>query len=239
MMTDLVYLEEPTLFTIQAKTISSGKDKKGDYIILDRSIFYPQGGGQPADHGKIKISDYTYNVYDVRLINTTVYHYVDNLHKDNLENKLALISIDSKRRCLNTCYHTAGHLLGSVANEYDPKLKAIKGHQFPGEAYVEFKGDSAPTENLLIALQERINNIVAKDLSVNTQEISSGIKDKALLDLCYEIPKNKKIRFCHIEGYSPTPCGGTHVVKLKDLGNIHIKKVKRKKEKIKISYELR
>ena len=52
-MTELMYTKHPDLFETKAQIIDHGNDSKGTYLVLNRSIFYPQGGGQPADQGEI------------------------------------------------------------------------------------------------------------------------------------------------------------------------------------------
>ena len=54
-MTQLMYLQDPSLFEVSATIQGAGVDKKGVYFTVNRSLFYPQGGGQPADKGKVLI----------------------------------------------------------------------------------------------------------------------------------------------------------------------------------------
>lgn len=147
-----MYIKHPDMTETTAQIIRCDKDQKGEYIILDRSIFYPQGGGQPADQGRIFINDKEeYKVFDVRKIENETRHYIVNI-KNDLETKFNTsflkqnikIIIDKDRRDINSKYHTAGHLIAAVAEKISKQIssevnisqiKAVKGHQFPGEAY--------------------------------------------------------------------------------------------------------
>jgi alanyl-tRNA synthetase len=238
-MTVLLYLDQENLFTTKAKILSSCYDKRGSYITLNKTLFYPQGGGQPADQGQIVFADKKYQVYDVRIFEGEVRHYVNELPKKEFCGLPVSIFVDSKRRSTNTRYHTAGHLIAAVTSKYEPSLRAVKGHQFPGEAYVEFSGKETLKKDLLTTLQTHIADVISQNSPVKTGELSDEEQKKILYNLPYEIAQNKKIRFCTIAGYPPTPCGGTHVQELASIETLKIKKIKIKQEKIKISYEIK
>jgi len=75
-MTKLNYLEDTHLFEAEATFLETKNHEKGTAVILDGTIFYPQGGGQPADQGKISTPNATFTVNDVRLDEDgTVWHF--------------------------------------------------------------------------------------------------------------------------------------------------------------------
>ena len=75
-MTKLKYLDDTYLFESKAIFIETKEDEKRKVVILDETIFYPQGGGQPADHGEIVSKDTVFTVTDVRLDEDgTVWHF--------------------------------------------------------------------------------------------------------------------------------------------------------------------
>lgn len=236
-MTELIYLMDSQLFEVKANIISCGHDDKGAYIILDRTIFYPQGGGQPSDQGKIILNDNTVIlIYDVRLVENKVYHYVYSLPEYNIDNREGTITIDVERRKVNSRYHTAGHLIASIIDKNYPNLQAIKGHQFPNEAYVECKGEWLLDnyEDLQYYINKSIiQNLVVISRDMNTQERKDATR------LISGLPDGKKIRICKIGNYDAVPCGGTHVSSLCEIGHLNIIKITTKKEKTKISYEVR
>ncbi|MCH9754126.1 MAG: hypothetical protein K0T99_04420 [Alphaproteobacteria bacterium] len=237
-MTILQYLQHPDLLKASSVITSSGNDVRGVYLILESSLFYPQGGGQPADQGKICVGKDVYNVFDVRNVDGEVRHYIDKDYFNRTQNRSVEIHVDEYRRDINTRYHSAGHLIAAIAENLSSEIVAMKGHQFPGEAYVEFSGVLADAENFMMQMKKVLNDklnsnspVVIKNLDAEQAEII----EKGLL---YKVPKNENLRVCCIEGFTPTPCGGTHVKNLREIGPINIIKCKSKKGKTKIFYNL-
>ncbi|MDR2402183.1 MAG: alanyl-tRNA editing protein [Cytophagales bacterium] len=208
-------------------------DRDMPYILLDRTIFYPQGGGQPCNHGKIVGDDFEYTVHDVRQIEAEIRHYIEPIQ--NYAQSSVKCVIDKDRRLLNARYHTAGHLLGNVVEELYPNLKAQKCHAFPGEAYIEFCGDEIPNEKLL---QESLQNGIAKNFPTKIFETDCKQFESTYYKLPYQIPENKKFRIMQIGNYLPIPCGGTHVKSTGEIREITLKKLKVKNGVLKISFEV-
>ncbi len=239
-MTKLLYLENQELFTTTAKIKYAHSDDKGFYLILDQTLFYPQGGGQPADKGNIKINKHIFPINDVRDIDGEVRHYTT-AQTNELLDKLtaATIEVNKARRILNTCYHTAGHLVAAVVEKLSPTMQAIKGHQFPGEAYVEFlQVPNTDSSSFLMQLQKELSKIIINGADVKTLNLDPITAKKIMANLLYDLPMNKELRICKIEGFDPVPCGGTHITNLKQIGNLLITKCKSKKGRTKIFYEL-
>jgi alanyl-tRNA synthetase len=206
--------------------------------LLNQTIFYPQGGGQPCDHGKIIGDDFEYAVRDVRQIEDEIRHYIENGSAQNsppnsLKNIDVKCILHKERRLLNARHHTAGHLLGNVVEELYSDLKAQKCHAFPGEAYIEFRGDEVPNEP---SLSDALRNAIAKKLSTKIFETDRKQFESVYYKLPYEIPENKKFRVMQIGNYPPIPCGGTHVKSTGEIGEIMLKKMKQKNGVLKISF---
>lgn len=238
-MTQLLYNQSPYLYKTMAHIVKAGADEKGAFVIFDATIFYPQGGGQPADQGSITINNARYQIYDARLINDQVYHYLDKtfegLTEELTANTVAFLEVDSQRRVLNSRYHTAGHLLSAVIEQVYSQAKAIKGNHIPGQAHVEFTGDFYHEFDKQL-IQDKVNNVLQKNGSVILYEMQSSSELQQRLS--YTIPARNIIRMCHIENFAPLPCGGTHVKNLAEIGVISITSIKIKKNIIKISYEV-
>ena len=230
-MTKPVYLKDTYLFEFNSSITHQGKDEKGNYILLDQTIFYPQGGGQPSDVGIIKGNDFVAEVTFVKMIENEIRHYITSL--DALINCKVTLHIDQDKRLLNSRYHTSAHLLGNVVEVLYPSLKAIKGHSFPGEAYVEFQGNS---EIDLSNLEEALNLAIKENHQTKIFAINPISFEKQFYKLPYAIPGNKDFRVMQIGGFLPVPCGGTHLRVTSEIGKIEITKIKAKNDITRISY---
>jgi alanyl-tRNA synthetase len=234
-MTVQLYLKDTYLFNSESLILKTGADEKGYFIILDQTVFYPQGGGQPSDQGIIKNDNFKANVTLVRIINDEIRHYITLLQNQIILNSRVDCLVDKERRLLNSRYHTAAHLLGNIVESWYPKLKAIKGHSFPKEAYVEFQGDEVID---FTKIQTLINETIARNDNTKIFEIDQGSFERQFYKLPYSIPENKKFRAMQIGDMLPVPCGGTHLSFIGEIGNIVIGKIKAKHNIVRISYEV-
>ena len=237
METKLNYLQDTYQYQGDAKIINASQDEKGPYVIFDQTIFYPQGGGQPSDTGMIEVSGENIEIKKVRTVGDEIRHYISGALPEFKEQKVHQ-AINLDKRILHARYHSAGHLISKVVAELSPSLRAVKGHHFPGEAYVEFllKGPKVDLdqESLESALSEQI----AADIPLKAQMISGDEFAERFKDLPYDVPKDKQLRIVSIGETSIDPCGGTHVKSLGELGAIKITRIKLKKGRVKISYEV-
>ena len=212
-----------------------GKDEKGIFIILDQTAFYPQGGGQPSDHGVIRNDHFEANVIHIAQHGDQIRHYIESTTTETLVAQKVYGVVDQKRRLINARYHTAGHLLSNIVEILNPKLKAMKGHSFPLEAYVEFQGDEAIDVGVL---QNTINEAIARNDKTTIFEIDPKAFEKQFYKLPYTIPDNKNFRVMQICDMPPVPCGGTHLSSIGEIGLMKINKIKNKNGILRISYEV-
>ena len=148
------------------------------------------------------------------------------------------MKIDRERRVLHSKYHTAGHLIAVVVEKENSELKAIKGHQFPEDAYIEFCGTVGDVDNFMTQINSRVSECIASGAIIRIEELFSDDVTTIAQDLPYELPKNTSLRICHTTRFPPVPCGGTHVNTLEDTASLVIKKCKSKKNKTKMYYEV-
>lgn len=216
-MTKKTYLEQPHV-TSGIVTVAALIPGEKPVVRLAETWFHAQGGGQKADIGTIG---------PVRVLGvqhaeekTTVDHYVDTL--DGLEvGKSYPFQVDPLSRQLNTVYHTAAHLIAAVAETQFPAIRAVAGHQWPGEARVEFEGvfDDALSAALLEYLASALPKAIAEDWPCTM--VGNPYTDRAL----------------QIANTEAVPCGGTHVPRLSEIGSITVKTAKRKGDRLRLNYE--
>jgi alanyl-tRNA synthetase len=231
--TELLYLTDTYLFESNARVVRQGYDEKGrSYIVLDQTIFHPQGGGQPCDHGIVD----NLQIVAVKKASTgEIFHYYDTGVPDILPDSVVKCVIDKDRRMLNAKYHTAGHLVSSVVEEMNSSLKATKCHAFPGEAYVEFPQASAEPDVAII--QNRLSEVLKIGAETKIFDISAEDFEKSFYKLPYDIPDRQTFRVLQIGIYPPVPCGGTHVKNISEVEDITVR-VNSRKGVIKVSYSL-
>ena len=208
-------------------------------IILDQTIFYPQGGGQPFDQGTIKNEIALFNVNEVRFKDGIVYHF-GNFESGSLNpGKSVTLMVDKPRRLLNSRNHSAGHLVDLALYNLNKFMNPAKGYHFPEGAYVEYEGTLEEQERneLIKPLQAEINKIVHASLPIEIQLVTKKqLEDKSKF-IPDDLPTNKPTRIMTVQGYMAIPCGGTHVTNTKDIG-LTINKIRNKKGNLRISYSV-
>lgn len=235
-MTRQLYLADTYLLETPSSIINYGVDERGQYVLLQETVFYPQGGGQPSDQGVLKTPDYEAKILSVRQFDQEIRHYIDDTKNvSSLNNQVVQCIVDQPRRMLNARYHTAAHLLDNVVESMLSDLKGVKGHSFPGEAYVEYIGNSIPD---LEELTVKMNAAVAENLTITTFEMLPEEFATKYYVLPYPVPAHKSFRVVQIGNYTPVPCGGTHVKSTAEIGKVSIRKISKKSDRLKISYDL-
>lgn len=206
-MTERLYYTSDALeCTAQVKSCIAQAD--GRYaVVLDRTLFHPQGGGQPADTGYIN----NIAVESVSQQDNDVIH----LLAQPLSADRVTLYIDAALRARHSQLHSAGHLIG-YAGELQGWLP-VKAHHWPGEGRITFN----PGENAIPTEKEAVMAQIQRWQS-------------AALPRVIEFEGGRRmVRFGDLPAYG---CGGTHVQTLADLGQVVISNVKVKKGQLIIYY---
>ena len=179
-------------------------------VILDRTLFHVQGGGQPSDVGFIGEA----RVLKVVRTEMGIVHLVNR----EIDEGPVTIKVDKELRLLHSRLHSAGHLIG--ASLEGKGWTAIKGSHQPGQCRViGAKTDENAAVPEKEAIEAQVNAWIAEELklSVNWED---GLREVTWGDL---------------KAY---PCGGTHVQNTSELKGIVIESVKFKKGELRIAYQL-
>ncbi|MGF1937133.1 MAG: alanine--tRNA ligase-related protein [Nostoc sp. ChiQUE02] len=239
MSTVLAYLEDTYKFTDNAHIEYVANDERGSYCVLDSTVFYPQGGGQPSDIGTIEAKGVQLPIGFVSFVDGDVRHYGDFSSVSLEKGEEVNLYVDEAHRMQNAKAHTAGHLMYTIIESLDKNLIAVKGYHFPDGSYVEFQG-SPSFENTEIFIAE-VNTKISEALNEATSvEVSLITPEKLALrwsNIPNNLPPGKPLRVVTIDNFHPTPCGGTHLKSLNELKSVIVTKVKRQKGNLKISYK--
>lgn len=230
-MTSLLYLSDTYQFTGQATVLSVQIVDDQKIVVLDQTIFYPQGGGQPYDTGEI-IGVESFVVTKVRLQpDGTVHHF----GQGNLVvGETVQLQVDASRRLENARIHTAGHLVDVAVKNLGIDLKPTKGFHDPAGSYVEYEGGLEISDDLMAELETAVNELVRADLAVIIEDLAPA----EAAERGVWAPPGKSARFVYFAGYESIGCGcgGTHVKSTAEIGQITIRKIKSKKGMTRISY---
>jgi misacylated tRNA(Ala) deacylase len=221
-MTELRYLPDSDDVTTFTATVADATD---DYIVLDGTYFYPEGGGQPADRGTLRWDGGSAEVTDVQKEHGAVRHYID-LRTGALpaEGDEVTGEVDEKRRWALRRMHTAQHILSKVV--LDVFGAETAGNQIHADrSRIDFEPADFSEEDVAL-IEERTNVAIEQDLPVEKQEMARARAEeqtpegRGLLDL---IPDHvDPLRMVKIGDLDLCPCGGTHVDRTRDVGRIRI-----------------
>ena len=238
--TRLIYMTDMHQLEAQAEVVDLIKWQDGVAVILDQTVFYPQGGGQPYDVGFIKTSSADFKVEEVRFKDGIVYHIGALIHGELRKGDSVFLEVDETRRAYNSKNHTAGHVIDLAMSNVGMKLTPGRGYHFPEGAYVEYLGSLEEQERarLLPVLQQEVDTIIAQKLPVSIKMVSAEQLQQMAQFVPDYIPKDKPSRAMIIKGYYAIPCGGTHVANLEEIGALKIKKIKNKKGNVRVSYSI-
>ena len=233
-MTKLSYLNDTYLFESVANFVEIKENEKGRAVILDETIFYPQGGGQPADKGEITSGDIVFSVSDVRLDEDgTVWHFGEFKNGEFKKGDKVVLKIDKDRRVLNAKLHSAGHLLDcAVSTTNIENLHPTKGFHFPDGPYVEYDGMIENPAEVIPVLQKNLDDLISQNLTVERKDLSP---EEARSKGVYA-PEGKAARVVNFAGFPACGCGGTHVNNASEIGGITIRKIKSNQGKTRIAY---
>ncbi|MFN7161006.1 MAG: alanine--tRNA ligase-related protein [Candidatus Gracilibacteria bacterium] len=234
-MTKALYLEDTYLFESSAVILKELETDKGHALILDQTIFYPQGGGQPADHGTIAYLKAVYHVTDTRLNDEgEVLHYGTWQGERAQTGSSVSLSINQERRILNARNHSAGHLLYIAMDSLGYHFPHSRSYHFADSPYVEYFGSLENTDEVKDLLNQETQNLIQANIPVHKEILSpKQCKQKEI-----SIPAGKEGRTITFAGYKEVGCGGTHISHSGEVGGMQITKISSKKGIVRISYKL-
>jgi len=225
MATELLYLTDAYLRTFTAQVVDV--DLEGSRVALDRTAFYPTGGGQPYDTGSLAGQP----VVEVRKEGEVVWHRLEAggsdlfADGDDVEGEL-----DWERRHQLMRTHTALHVLcGVIWNEWG---KAVTGGNMePLSARMDFEFDPLP-EGFGARVEELVNAELEADRKIEASFLPRGtaLADEDLIRTKVNlIPESvSEIRVVDIVGLDKQADGGTHVASTSEVGRIHVLKTESK-----------
>jgi alanyl-tRNA synthetase len=220
--TRALYYDDAYQTSFQAKIVARVAENA---VVLDQTCFYPEGGGQPADHGELRSGDKKLKVTNVQKVGNTIVHFLD----QSIDQEIDLVEgeIDWQRRQNLMRHHTGTHVLVGAAR------RALGEHVWQAGAQKEVESSRLDiTHYREITPKERerieklVNQVILRDLPV---QVAWMAREKAEAKYGYRLYQGgavpgSKIRVVRIQGWDAEACGGTHCKRTGELGVFKIEK---------------
>lgn len=216
----LLYMDDSYATEFTATILELSKDGE---IVLDRTLFYPTGGGQPHDTGAITFRGARWSVTNVRKRGPIVFHSVDGEVTASAGDEISA-EIDWERRYKLMRTHTALHVLcGVIFNEYGASVTGANIGL--DKARMDFELDDLNPERVSY-IEERVNDEIASALPVSWKSIPRDeafqIPDLIRTKINLLPPQIAEVRVVEIAGLDLQADGGTHVRNTSEIGGIRV-----------------
>jgi misacylated tRNA(Ala) deacylase len=223
MATEWLFRDDAYLREARARVV--GVDARG--VVLDRTIFYPQGGGQLGDSGLLtRESGEPIRVVDTRKVDadSAVHLLAEDTPLPEIGETVGL-AIDWERRYRLMRLHTALHVLSCVV-----VAPVTGGNIAPEKARLDFDIDMSLLDAQKI--ERETNALIARGTPTETVWISNEELDarpELVKTMSVQPPRGSgRVRLLRIAGIDLQPCGGTHVKSTAEIGRLSIGKIESK-----------
>jgi len=219
-MTEALFQSDAYLSECTATVLESTVDG----VILDRTVFYPVGGGQPGDRGRLSWGSDEMPVIETRWRRDdgAIVHVPDPKALLPEVGTQIVAEIDWARRHRLMRMHTCLHLLGAVL-----KFPVTGGQVGEDKSRLDFDMPEPPEKE---TVNDELNALIAADHPVTSRWIDEADLDPGLVRTMSVKPPTGvgRIRLLEIPGVDLQPCGGTHVRSTAEIGPVEIVKIEKK-----------
>ncbi len=227
-MTDLLYQTDSYLRTFDA--IVTGVDEDNHGVFLDRTAFYPGGGGQPYDRGVLRVGETVYPVSRARKIGADVLHVIEGDGVLPAPGDRVAGELDWERRYQLMRTHTAMHILcGVVFRDYGALVTG--GDMEPLQGRMDFEFETMHRD-LVDAIEDAINREVqnGRDVQVKILPRAEAFTIPDLIRTKINLlPEGiEQVRVVEVVGLDLQADGGTHVRNTSEVGRIRVTDYKSK-----------
>jgi misacylated tRNA(Ala) deacylase len=221
-VTELLFRDDAYLRNCQATVTAVDANA----VELDRTVFYPMGGGQPGDIGRLVLADGSaLAVADAVKGGSGVLHLLAPGAVAPTVGALVTAEIDWPRRHRLMRMHTCLHLLSAVL-----PYPVTGGSVGDGKGRLDFDIPEATLDK--DAISAKLNDLIAADHAVGSTWIADAelaAKPELVKTMSVKPPSGTgKVRLVEIAGLDLQPCGGTHVRRTSEIGKVAVAKIEKK-----------
>lgn len=219
--THRLYFDEPTLVRFAAHVVAT----RGSQVALDQTAFYPEGGGQPADHGMLGGVPVT----DVQVDEDgVIWHAL----AGPLDTDEVIGVIDWPRRLDHMQQHHGQHLLSAAFEELF-HLPTVSFHLGPESSTIDLLAASL-TAAEAEAAEARVNQVIWEDRPVEARVVPR--EELAAIPLRKPPTVAGPVRVVSVPGFDHSACGGTHPRATGTVGLLHIRRTERRGGEIRVEF---
>ena len=238
--TQILYWDDPYRRSFTANILRIELEEKNKvYLILDRTIFHPKGGGQPSDRGRLFGYDHSIDIKKSMMVKEVIIHYGKLLDPDVKQMSITTGEIDWAWRYLLMRRHTAVHLLDHcIATVTDSRVETTDSW-LGDKCYVEYSGKEPNVEILQEAFKIG-NKMITESSKVFSENVSFNelVKRAPEAPNMSRLPRLNSVRLVTIDNCYPIPCGGTHLHDIREIGNLQFKHVTTVDTRYRIYYDV-
>jgi alanyl-tRNA synthetase len=226
-MTERLYFSDSSLMRFSATVVDVRQLPNGPAIVLDRTAFYPTGGGQPHDLGYLGETA----VLDVIDSDGTILHVIGD-HDAIKVGEVVSATVDAARRLDHLQQHSGQHLLSQAfIRVCGAETKSF--HLGSTASTIDMALD-APDVSLIRAAEDLANSVVFDDRPMRVHLVAE--EQAARLPLRKETALEGTIRVIEVEDFDWSPCGGTHASRTGQVGLIAIRSFERAKKMTRVEF---
>ncbi|HEY8040081.1 MAG TPA: DHHA1 domain-containing protein [Polyangiaceae bacterium] len=216
MATEKLYWADPFATTFEA-TARLGELGGRRTIVLDRTLFYPESGGQLADAGTLLVGDRTHQVDDVQVDDHGAIHHLVVDSPDLPHDATARGVIDAARRRDHMAQHTAQHALSRALVDV-ARAETVSSRLGATTCTIDVEGALADRD--VARAEDVVNAIVTDDVAV--RQLFPTAEELARMTLRRAPKVDRGVRVIEIEGFDLSPCGGTHCTRTGQIGLVRV-----------------
>lgn len=215
-----------TVLGIYAENNAVDEIKEGDQvgIILDKTVFYAESGGQVGDTGIIETETSLFNVVDCKKVGTHFMHFGHLKHGAISTGDKVKVEIDTERRQSITCNHSATHLLHEALRLVLGDHVEQRGSMVDGDRFrFDFSHDTSVSAEEIRKVENIVNMEIMRNKKVVTTSMSMEEAQKKGARALFGEKYGDVVRVVNIgEDFSVELCGGTHVNRSGEIGLVKV-----------------